>query len=92
MVALTAESSCRYANEKVNKMLVGNKCDLVSKKVVNTDDAKQYAETLGIHPSSNMYISTTYLKSTRHLICTTYLKSTPTHLLSTCHLMLYNIG
>jgi hypothetical protein len=38
LVALTAESSCRYANEKVNKMLVGNKCDLVSKKVVNTDD------------------------------------------------------
>jgi len=39
---------CRYANEKVNKMLVGNKCDLTSKKVVNTDDAKAYAETLGI--------------------------------------------
>jgi len=38
----------RYANEKVNKMLVGNKCDLTSKKVVNTDDAKSYAETLGI--------------------------------------------
>jgi Ras-related protein Rab-1A len=38
----------RYANEKVNKMLVGNKCDLTSKKVVQTDDAKQYAETLGI--------------------------------------------
>jgi len=29
-------------------MLVGNKCDLTSKKVVNTDDAKAYAETLGI--------------------------------------------
>ena len=38
----------RYANEKVNKMLVGNKCDLTSKKVVQTDDAKAYAETLGI--------------------------------------------
>ncbi len=36
-------------------MLVGNKCDLVSKKVVNTDDAKQYAETLGIHLSSNIH-------------------------------------
>ena len=23
----------RYANDKVNKMLVGNKCDLISKKV-----------------------------------------------------------
>ena len=38
----------RYANEKVNKMLVGNKCDLTSKKVVNTDEAKAYAETVGI--------------------------------------------
>lgn len=38
----------RYANEKVNKMLVGNKCDLTSKKVVQMEDAKQYAETLGI--------------------------------------------
>ena len=38
----------RYANENVNKMLVGNKCDLTSKKVVNTDDAKAYAETVGI--------------------------------------------
>ena len=38
----------RYANENVNKMLVGNKCDLTTKKVVNTDDAKGYAETVGI--------------------------------------------
>ena len=38
----------RYANENVNKMLVGNKCDLTTKKVVNTDDAKAYAETVGI--------------------------------------------
>jgi Ras-related protein Rab-1A len=38
----------RYANEKVNKMLVGNKCDLTSKKVVQMEDAKSYAETLGI--------------------------------------------
>ena len=28
-------------------MLVGNKCDLTSKKVVNTDDAERYAATLG---------------------------------------------
>merc|ERR1711967_23596 len=38
----------RYANENVNKMLVGSKCDLTTKKVVNTDDAKGYAETVGI--------------------------------------------
>ncbi len=30
----------RYANENVNKLLVGNKSDLVSKKVVDTATAK----------------------------------------------------
>ena len=45
---LTHNIHARYANEKVNKMLVGNKCDLTSKKVVNMDDAKSYAETIGI--------------------------------------------
>ena len=45
---LTHNIHARYANEKVNKMLVGNKCDLTSKKVVNMDDAKAYAETIGI--------------------------------------------
>jgi Ras-related protein Rab-1A len=38
----------RYANDKVNKMLVGNKVDLTSKKVVDTDTAKEFAESLGI--------------------------------------------
>ncbi len=30
----------RYANENVNKLLVGNKCDLTSKKVVDYSTAK----------------------------------------------------
>jgi GTPase SAR1 family protein len=30
----------RYANENVNKLLVGNKCDLTSKKVVDYQTAK----------------------------------------------------
>ncbi|KAJ1496446.1 P-loop containing nucleoside triphosphate hydrolase protein [Baffinella frigidus] len=38
----------RYANDKVNKMLVGNKCDLTSKRVVDTETAKEFADQLGI--------------------------------------------
>jgi len=30
----------RYASENVNKLLVGNKCDLTSQKVVSTETAK----------------------------------------------------
>jgi GTPase SAR1 family protein len=38
----------RYANENVNKLLVGNKCDLTSKKVVDYTTAKELADHLGI--------------------------------------------
>lgn len=38
----------RYASENVNKLLVGNKCDLTSKKVVDYTTAKEYADQLGI--------------------------------------------
>jgi len=38
----------RYACESVNKLLVGNKCDLTTKKVVDYAAAKEYAEQLGI--------------------------------------------
>ncbi len=31
---------CRYANENVNKLLVGNKSDLTTKKVVDYQTAK----------------------------------------------------
>lgn len=34
----------RYANENVNKLLVGNKSDLVSKKVVDTQTAKVWCK------------------------------------------------
>ena len=30
----------RYASESVNKLLVGNKCDLTSQKVVSTETAQ----------------------------------------------------
>ena len=37
----------RYANENVNKLLVGNKSDLTSKKVVDYATAKAFAMRLG---------------------------------------------
>lgn len=38
----------RYANESVCKLLVGNKCDLVENKVVDTQMGKALADELGI--------------------------------------------
>lgn len=38
----------RYANENVNKLLVGNKSDLTTKKVVDHQTAKAFADELGI--------------------------------------------
>jgi len=38
----------RYACDNVNKLLVGNKCDLTAKKVVEYAAAKEFAENLGI--------------------------------------------
>jgi|Transcript_14484 Ras-related protein Rab-1A len=38
----------RYACENVNKLLVGNKCDLESKRAVSTEQAQEFADSLGI--------------------------------------------
>jgi len=38
----------RYATEGVNKLLVGNKSDLISKKAVETQQAKDFADELAI--------------------------------------------
>lgn len=38
----------RHACENVNKLLVGNKCDLTHKKVVDYPTAKEYADCLSI--------------------------------------------
>eukprot|EP00405_Crypthecodinium_cohnii_P032854 CAMPEP_0206523488 /NCGR_PEP_ID=MMETSP0324_2-20121206/67646_1 /ASSEMBLY_ACC=CAM_ASM_000836 /TAXON_ID=2866 /ORGANISM="Crypthecodinium cohnii, Strain Seligo" /LENGTH=364 /DNA_ID=CAMNT_0054017929 /DNA_START=169 /DNA_END=1264 /DNA_ORIENTATION=+ len=38
----------KYASESVNKLLIGNKCDLSSKKVVSYDEAKELADSLGV--------------------------------------------
>merc|ERR1712022_11210 len=38
----------RYASEKVNKMLVGNKSDLTSKRAVDYNAAKEFADSLSL--------------------------------------------
>ncbi|XP_057473974.1 ras-related protein RABD2a-like [Actinidia eriantha] len=38
----------RYANENVNKLLVGNKCDLTTNRVVSYETAKAFADEIGI--------------------------------------------
>jgi Ras-related protein Rab-1A len=38
----------RYASENVNKLLVGNKCDLSDKRAVSTDDASAFAKSHNI--------------------------------------------
>ncbi|EYU19463.1 hypothetical protein MIMGU_mgv1a012444mg [Erythranthe guttata] len=38
----------RYASDSVNKLLVGNKCDLTSQKVVSTETAQAFADEIGI--------------------------------------------
>ncbi|PVU99360.1 hypothetical protein BB559_000768 [Furculomyces boomerangus] len=38
----------RYASEGVNKLLVGNKCDLTESRVVDYTQAKEFADQLGI--------------------------------------------
>ena len=38
----------RYACENVNKLLVGNKSDLTSKRVVSSEQGKEFADSLGI--------------------------------------------
>ncbi|KAJ8492438.1 hypothetical protein OPV22_014159 [Ensete ventricosum] len=38
----------RYASENVNKLLVGNKCDLTDSRVVSSETAKAFADEIGI--------------------------------------------
>lgn len=38
----------RYASENVNKLLVGNKSDLTTKRAVSYEQAKEFASSLGI--------------------------------------------
>ncbi len=38
----------RYASESVHKLLVGNKIDLEKKRVVSTQEGKEFADSIGI--------------------------------------------
>merc|ERR1712084_20482 len=38
----------RYACENVNKLLVGNKSDLTSKRAVSAEQGKEFADSIGI--------------------------------------------
>ncbi|GMH29860.1 hypothetical protein Nepgr_031703 [Nepenthes gracilis] len=38
----------RYASQNVNKLLVGNKCDLLAGKVISYETAKAFADEIGI--------------------------------------------
>mmetsp|Transcript_6486 Transcript_6486/g.27304 ORF Transcript_6486/g.27304 Transcript_6486/m.27304 type:complete len:203 (-) Transcript_6486:135-743(-) len=49
----------RYACQNVKKLLVGNKCDLASKRAVPTEQAKEFADSLGIQ-----YLETSAKNST----------------------------
>jgi len=39
----------RYACENVHKLLVGNKCDLVSERKVSSEEAKEFADQLNLN-------------------------------------------
>lgn len=38
----------KYASDNVNKLLIGNKCDLSDRRVVSTEEAKGLADSLGL--------------------------------------------
>ena len=38
----------QFGNENCQKLLIGNKCDLINQKVVDTQTAKEWSQQLGI--------------------------------------------
>lgn len=62
----------RYCHEHVNKMLVGNKCDLHQKKCVDFATAKEFADTNAIpffetSAKGNHNVETAFLQLTRDI-------------------------
>ncbi len=47
----------RYACSSVNKLLVGNKCDLENKRAVEYEEAKEFADSLGNNTIQNHFSS-----------------------------------
>ena len=57
----------RYACENVNKLLVGNKCDLTTKKVVDTTTATVRIFTIkGKHDDDDVYFRNMLINSVFH--------------------------
>lgn len=44
----SVNSVCRYANEKVDRLLVGNKSDLANKRAVSFEQGQEFAKSMGI--------------------------------------------
>jgi Ras-related protein Rab-1A len=62
----------RYACAQVNKLLVGNKADLVEKKVVSHEEAKGFADSIGISfletsAKSSQNVEEAFLTMTRQI-------------------------
>merc|ERR1711924_486722 len=75
----------RFAGPEVNKMIVGNKCDMVTKKVVDYAKAKEYADGLGIpffetSAKDNNNVEQAFLDLTRDIRRTWEPRPTPSHL------------
>ena len=45
---LNVLSTLKYAQPDIEKVLVGNKCDLTEQRAVTEDEAKEYAKALGV--------------------------------------------
>ena len=62
----------RYACQAVNKLLVGNKADLVDKRVVETQEAKEFADSIGISfletsAKSNKNVEEAFIQMTKQI-------------------------
>jgi Ras-related protein Rab-1A len=62
----------KFASDNVNKLLLGNKCDLAANRQVPTEQAKEFADSLGIHfletsAKSSINVEQAFLKMTSEI-------------------------